>query len=131
MRIAVIPARGGSKRIPRKNVKNFCESPRLLGLLKPTVACRCFSKVIVSTDDYEIADVAKENGAEVPFMRPAELSDDYTGTIPVVRHAIEWVQAHIGNVEFACCIYATAPLLPRKISGKGCDISEARNIDCF
>ena len=129
MRIAVIPARGGSKRIPRKNVKDFCGKPMIAWAIEAAVACRCFSKVIVSTDDYEIADVAKENGAEVPFMRPAGLSDDYTGTIPVVRHAIEWVQAHIGNVEFACCIYATAPFVTPQDLRKGCELISEQDID--
>ena len=70
-----------------------------------------FDRVIVSTDDEEIAEVAKKYGAEVPFIRPKELSDDFTGTVDVVKHALEWLKAHGEKFGFACTIYATAPFL--------------------
>lgn len=111
MKLAIIPARGGSKRIPRKNIKLFCEKPMIAWSIEAALQSGCFDQVIVSTDDDEIAEVARSYGASVPFMRPAELSDDYTGTIPVIRHAIEWANTHGDSVEHACCLYATAPFV--------------------
>lgn len=111
MKLAIIPARGGSKRIPRKNIKLFCEKPMIAWSIEAALQSGCFDQVIVSTDDEEIADVARRYGATVPFVRPAELSDDHTGTIPVIRHAIEWVNAQGQSVEQACCLYATAPFV--------------------
>ena len=111
MKVAIIPARGGSKRIPRKNIKPFHGQPMIAWSIQAALQSDCFDHVIVSTDDYEIADISKAHGATVPFIRPVELSDDYTGTIPVIAHAIDWVNQHIGNVELACCIYATAPFV--------------------
>lgn len=111
MRIAVIPARGGSKRIPRKNIKPFCGKPMIAWSIEAALQSNCFDQIIVSTDDDEIADVARALGATAPFKRPATLSDDYTGTIPVIRHAIEWCNQNISPVEHACCLYATAPFV--------------------
>ena len=111
MRLAIIPARGGSKRIPRKNIKLFCGKPMIAWSIDSVLKSKCFDQVIVSTDDAEIADVAIKYGATVPFMRPAELSDDHTGTVPVIAHAIEWITTHVAQVELACCIYATAPFV--------------------
>ena len=110
MNVAIIPARGGSKRIPRKNIKEFCGKPMIAYSIEAALQSKLFDRVIVSTDDEEIAAVAKKYGAEVPFMRPKELSDDYTATIPVIAHAIEELQKE-GPVEIACCIYATAPFV--------------------
>ncbi|MDG6250730.1 pseudaminic acid cytidylyltransferase [Methanocalculus sp.] len=111
MRLAVIPARGGSKRIPRKNIKEFCGKPIIAWSIQATRESGCFDRIIVSTDDEEIAAVAREWGAEVPFMRPKELSDDYVGTIPVIRHAIEWFAEKSISFNHVCCIYATAPFV--------------------
>lgn len=111
MKVAIIPARGGSKRIPRKNIKPFCGKPMIAWSIKAALQSGCFDRIIVSTDDAEIAAVARQHGAEVPFMRPAELSDDHTGTIPVIRHAIEWCNRQGQRVELACCLYATAPFV--------------------
>lgn len=111
MRVAVIPARGGSKRIPRKNIKQFAGKPMIAWSIEAALQSSCFDKVIVSTDDEEIASVASSYGAEVPFIRPADLSDDHTGTIPVIAHAIEWQSRNGINASTVCCIYATAPLL--------------------
>lgn len=111
MKIAVIPARGGSKRIPRKNIKAFYGKPMIAYSIEAALQSGCFDKVIVSTDDIEIAEVAKSYGAEVPFMRPAELSNDYAGTIPVIRHTIEWLITQGFNPELVCCLYATAPFV--------------------
>lgn len=109
--VAIIPARGGSKRIPRKNIKEFCGKPMIAWSIEAAMESGCFDRVIVSTDDEDIAAVARQHGAETPFMRPAQLSDDYTGTIPVIRHAVEWLADNGYAVSQACCIYATAPFV--------------------
>lgn len=111
MKIAVIPARGGSKRIPRKNIRPFCGKPMIAWSIEAAHASGCFDRIIVSTDDAEIASVARQVGAEVPFMRPAELADDSTGTVAVMKHAIDWCTANGASPDPVCCIYATAPFL--------------------
>ena len=109
--IAVIPARGGSKRIPRKNIKPFCGKPMIAYSIEAAIKAGIFDEIIVSTDDEEIADIAKNAGASVPFMRPKELSDDYTATGAVVEHAKKFLQARGDRIKFVCTIYATAPLI--------------------
>lgn len=111
MKIAVIPARGGSKRIPRKNIREFCGKPIIAWSIEVALQSKCFDRVIVSTDDEEIADVALNFGAEVPFLRPVDLADDYTGTAAIVSHAIEWFEGNGITYEEVCCIYATAPFI--------------------
>lgn len=111
MNLAIIPARGGSKRIPRKNVKLFAGKPIIAYSIEAAAASGLFDSIIVSTDDTEIADVAKSYGAGIPFMRPKTLSDDHTGTTPVVKHAINWFIERNTHVSCACCIYATAPFI--------------------
>lgn len=122
MRLAVIPARGGSKRIPRKNIKLFCGKPMIVWSIEAAQAAGCFDRIIVSTDDPEIADVARAHGAEVPFIRPPELSDDHTGTIPVVAHAVDWMVKQVGPVEFVCCLYATAPFVQAQDLRQGLEV---------
>lgn len=109
MNIAVIPARGGSKRIPRKNIRDFCGKPIIAHSIATALASGLFDTIIVSTDDRDIAEVAKGHGAEVPFLRPEELSDDFTGTTPVIRHALQWCLDQGREVRNVCGIYATAP----------------------
>jgi len=111
MNICIIPARGGSKRIPRKNIKSFCGQPMICYSIKAAIESGVFDHIIVSTDDIEIADVARKCGAEVPFMRPKKLANDHTQTRPVVIHAIEMIEKIIGKVDNVCCMYATAPLV--------------------
>lgn len=111
MKIAVIPARGGSKRIPRKNIKDFCGRPMIAWSIAAAQASGLFEHIIVSTDDAEIAEIAKKWGAEVPFMRPVELSNDYAGTTEVIAHATKWALEQGWPVTAVCCIYATAPLV--------------------
>jgi pseudaminic acid cytidylyltransferase len=111
MKLAVIPARGGSKRIPRKNIKQFCGKPMITWSIDAALQSDCFDQVIVSTDDVEIADVARKCGAQVPFIRPAELSDDHTGTTAVVANAIDWFIAQGQAPDQVCCLYATAPFV--------------------
>ncbi len=129
MKLAVIPARGGSKRIPRKNIKMFCGKPMIAWSIEAALQSECFDKVIVSTDDEEIADVARQYGASVPFLRPKELSDDYTGTIPVIRHAIEWCEADGLDTQLACCIYATAPFVRAEDLCRGLEILKKTGSD--
>ena len=111
MNICMIPARGGSKRIPRKNIKAFNGKPIIAYSIEAALESNCFDQVIVSTDDNEIAEVAKTYGAKVPFIRPAELSNDYAGTIPVIKPTIEWLEGHNNTINNVCCLYATAPFI--------------------
>lgn len=129
MKLAVIPARGGSKRIPRKNVKSFGGKPMIEWSVAAALESGCFDRIVVSTDDEEIAETARRAGAEVPFMRPPQLSDDYTGTIPVIRHAVEMVSAAGIQVTQACCIYATAPFLQAQDLRKGLLLLEESGCD--
>lgn len=117
--IAIIPARGGSKRIPRKNIRDFCGKPIIAYSIEAAIKSKLFDHVIVSTDDCEIAAVAKEYGAEVPFMRPDELSDDYTGTTDVIIHAINALQQSGMEIGYVCCLYPTAPFLQKKFIVQG------------
>jgi pseudaminic acid cytidylyltransferase len=111
VRFAIIPARGGSKRIPRKNIREFCGKPMISWSIAAALESGCIDRVVVSTDDHEIAEVARNYGAEVPFMRPANLADDYVGTTAVMQHALQWLNAEGLNVAQACCLYATAPFV--------------------
>ena len=111
MKIAIIPARGGSKRIPRKNLRPFCGKPILAYSIAAARDSGVFDHIIVSTDDAEIQAMAREFGATTPFTRPPELANDHATTVPVIRHGVQWVQQHLGAVEHVCCIYATAPFV--------------------
>lgn len=111
MNIAIIPARGGSKRIPRKNIKPFAGKPMIGYAIEAALASALFGRVVVSTDDAEIAAIARQFGAEVPFLRPPELSDDHTPTIPVLQHAIAACQALGWQAEHVCCIYPGVPMI--------------------
>ena len=112
--VAIIPARGGSKRIPRKNIKDFFGKPLIAYSIEVAINSNLFEKVIVSTDDEEIAKIAIKYGAVVPFLRPKELSDDFIGTGAVVNHVLEYLKSAGENYDFACTIYATAPFLNKK-----------------
>lgn len=111
MNIAVIPARGGSKRIPRKNIKPFNGRPMIYYSIKVAQDSKLFDHIIVSTDDEEIADTAISLGAEVPFKRPLELSEDTTPTVPVMAHAVKTCSELGLYAEFFCCIYPCAPFV--------------------
>ncbi len=119
--IAIIPARGGSKRIPKKNVKDFFGKPLIAYSIETALKSKLFSKVIVSTDDEEIAIIAKKYGAEVPFVRPKELSDDFTGTGAVIEYTIEYLKAQGEQIDYICTIYATAPMIDEKYLIEGFD----------
>ena len=111
MRIAVIPARGGSKRIPCKNIRDFCGRPMIAWPIGAAKASKLFDHIVVSTDDPEIAAVAQTWGGTVPFIRPPELADDHTGTTDVIAHATRWGLGQGWLIQSVCCIYATAALL--------------------
>ncbi|MBO9469660.1 pseudaminic acid cytidylyltransferase [Endozoicomonas sp. G2_2] len=127
--VAIIPARGGSKRIPRKNIRDFCGRPIIAWSIQAALESGCFERVIVSTDDEEIAAVARRCGAETPFLRPAALADDYAGTVPVIAHAIEWLQIHGDAPEAVCCLYATAPLVQPEDIRRGRKALESESVD--
>lgn len=111
MNIAIIPARGGSKRIPGKNVKDFVGKPLISYSIEAALNSGVFDRVVVTTDSKRIADISLAHGASDIVFRPEELSNDHVGTFPVVQHAIHESEARLGNIENVCCIYATAPFL--------------------
>ena len=127
MIVAIIPARGGSKRIPKKNIKEFFGKPIISYSIKAAIDSNLFDKVIVSTDCDEIAQVAIKYGAEAPFIRPKELSGDFLGTHEVVGHALRWLEDFGDVVDYACCIYATAPMIQVSDLIKGCDLIKTGN----
>ena len=129
MNIAIIPARGGSKRIPRKNIKEFHGKPMIAYSIEAALNSGCFDRVIVSTDDAGIAEVAIKYGAEVPFMRPANIADDYATTLDVIKHAIEFTEQQAWGVKNVCCIYATAPFLIPEFIQKGLQELTENGID--
>jgi pseudaminic acid cytidylyltransferase len=111
MNVAVIPARGGSKRIPRKNVRAFAGKPMIAHSIECAKESGVFDRIIVSTDDEEISRISRDYGAEVPFVRPKELSDDYANTTDVMSHAVGWLEGKGIAASGVCCIYATAPFI--------------------
>ena len=118
--VAIIPARGGSKRIPRKNLLPFDGVPMIVRSIRTALESGLFDQVVVSTDDAEIADVARAHGVQVPFLRPADLADDFTGTAAVIMHALQQLPAF----DYACCVYATAPLLQARYLQQGLELLE-------
>jgi len=113
--VAIIPARGGSKTIPKKNIRNLCGKPLIAYVIETAQKVREIDKVIVSTEDQEIAEIAKKYGAEVPFIRPKELAKDKTPTLPVLQHAVRWLEEKERyRPEIVVLLYATSPLLTEK-----------------
>ena len=104
MNVAIIPARAGSKRIPRKNIKEFCGKPMIAYSIEAAKKSGLFQDIIVSTDSEEIAEVAKKFGAEIPFLRPKELADDFTTAGAVIAHAVNWIQKEVSELSAVCCI---------------------------
>lgn len=122
MNLCVIPARGGSKRIPRKNIRLFHGKPIIVWSIEAAQKAGVFDAVIVSTDDDEIKSIATSAGAEVPFCRPNELSGDHATTMSVVAHAIKWWEENRMPIEFACCINATAPFVRPEDLARGIEL---------
>ena len=127
MKVAVIPARGGSKRIPRKNIREFAGKPMIAHSINCALESGLFERVVVSTDDEEISRVARDFGAEVPFLRPEELSDDHTGTTEVIAHSIDYLRSQGAKLSAVCCIYATAPFIRQEDLKEGLRVLEAGN----
>lgn len=111
MNVIIIPARGGSKRVPGKNIKNFYGKPIIAWPIAIAQASGLFDRIIVSTDSEEIAAVAREWGAETPFLRPANLADDYTPTAPVLAHALDVLSENGCDPEYTCCMYPATPFV--------------------
>ena len=111
MNLILIPARGGSKRIPKKNIKLFNGRPIIEWSIEQALKTNTFNKVVVSTDDEEIAMISKLAGAEVPFIRPKEFSSDFATTSEVVQHSIRWFQKKGILFEYVCCLYPTSPFV--------------------
>lgn len=128
-RLAVIPARGGSQRIPQKNIRAFCGRPMIVWAIESALASGCFDHVIVSTDDEDIAEVALSAGAEVPFRRPPALADHHTPTRPVVNHAIVEAQRLYGEIHHVCCLYATAPFVRASDLQRGLELLQQSDMD--
>lgn len=126
MIVAIIPARGGSKRIPRKNIKHFAGKPILAYSINAARRTKIFDKIIVSTDSDDIAAVARKYGAEVPFMRPIHLADDHATTAAVILQALDWFRESNITVNYVCCIYATAPLIRADDISSGLEILKKR-----
>ena len=131
MKLCVIPARGGSKRIPRKNIREFGGKPMIAWSIKAAKDSECFDRIIVSTDDEEIADVSQHWGADVPFLRPLELADDFAGTTPVVSHSVQWYLDHGHELTAVCCLYATAPFVEPSDIRLGYELLERTAFDRF
>ncbi len=111
MNVAIIPARSGSKRIPHKNIKVFCGKPMIAYAISAAKESGLFDHIVVSTDDEEIAWIANKWGAETPFLRPIELANDYTETVPVIAHAVQACLALSWKIDNVCCIYPGAPFI--------------------
>lgn len=120
--VAVIPARSGSKRIPGKNIRSFLGKPIIAYSIEAAQQTKLFKRIVVSTDSEEIAQISQQYGAETPFRRPPELSDDFTGTDAVVLHALKWLMDRGEAIDYVCCIYATAPFVWPKDIAKGYDL---------
>jgi N-acylneuraminate cytidylyltransferase len=129
MKLAIIPARGGSKRIPRKNIKPFCGKPMIAWSIEAALQSGCFDQVVVSTDDQEIAETSRAYGALTPFIRPKELADDHSTTAAVIRHAIDWFKKNDIYPHAICCLYATAPFVSAEDLRSGLDILQSNDCD--
>lgn len=127
--VALIPARGGSKRIHRKNVRDFHGRPIIIWSIEAAQHSKLFDRIVVSTDDHEIAEVVRNKGVEVPFLRPAELADDNVGIMPVVQHAIRELRSTGILVRELCLIYATSPFVRSSDLKKGQAILRTENCD--
>lgn len=125
MRVAIIPARGGSKRITRKNIRPFRGKPLIAYSIECALRSGLFESVLISTDDEEIAATGREYGAQSPFRRPAPLSDDYATTTDVIAHAVQWLKDAGKEPRSVCCIYATAPFIRVEDLRRALDVLES------
>lgn len=128
--LAIIPARGGSKRIPRKNIKPFLGKPIITYSITAAIESNLFDEVIVSTDDEEIASIAIEYGAKVPFLRSKENSSDYATTFDVIEEVINWYKLKDVEIVNTCCLYATAPFISSSLLKESFNLLENSKFDC-
>lgn len=128
--IAIITARGGSKRIPRKNIKSFLGQPIISYSINAALESNCFDEVMVSTDDAEIADIALACGANVPFKRSLKNSDDFSSTADVLFEVLSEYRKGGKEFEYLCCIYPTAPFVTADKLNKGMDLLIKSEADC-
>lgn len=129
LNVAIIPARGGSKRIPKKNIKFFNGEPIIAWSIKAAKESKCFDRIIVSSDSEEILSIARKYGAETPFIRPKSISDDLTNTTQVINHSIEWLKNNNYDPDNICCIYPTAPFIQSKYIRIGLTLLEDKEIN--
>ena len=129
--IAIITARGGSKRIPRKNIKNFCGKPIMAYSIEAALNSAIFDEVMVSTDDDEIAAMAKQYGANVPFMRSEDMSNDYAGTEDVLAEVLDRYDKMQKHFDIMCCIYPTAPFVTAEKLQRALDMLNISNADAL
>lgn len=128
--IAIITARGGSKRIPRKNIKSFCSQPIIKYSIDAALNSKLFAEVMVSTDDIEIKQIAESFGAKVPFMRSKENSDDYSTTADVLKEVILEYKKNGQVFDYLCCLYPTAPFVTPERLVESMDLLIKHNVDC-
>jgi pseudaminic acid cytidylyltransferase len=129
--LAIIPARGGSKRIPRKNIKPFLGKPIMEYSIQAARACKCFDEIMVSTDDKEIAEIAISAGAQVPFFRSTEASSDTAGTAEVLIEVLYEYEKRGMYSEYLCCIYPTAPFITAQRLSYAKSLLMENNVDCI
>lgn len=127
--IAIITARGGSKRIPKKNIKAFCGKPIIAYSIAAALESGCFDTVMVSTDSEEIAEIARQYGAEVPFLRSEATSNDYATTADVLNEVLQNYNALGQHFDILCCIYPTAPFVTARKLKKAFETLESNQAD--
>lgn len=127
--VAIITARGGSKRIPRKNIKDFSGKPIIAYSIETALKSGLFDYVMVSTDDEEIAEVAKKYGAQVPFIRSKQTADDFSTTADVITEVLNDLLMIGKQFENACCIYPTAPFITKQTLNAAYDLLITKNFD--
>lgn len=127
--IAIITARGGSKRIPKKNIKDFCGKPIIAYSIEAAVASGVFSEVMVSTESEEIAEIAKRYGASVPFMRSSKNADDFSTTVDVLQEVLEQYEKYGMQFDALCCIYPTAPFITAEKLQQGAALLDGEEVD--
>ena len=128
-RLAIITARGGSKRIPHKNIREFCGKPIIEYSIEAALASGVFDEVMVSTDDEKIAQIAKEAGVTIPFLRSAETSNDFATTADVIMEVLAQYEKQGKGYDVACCIYPTAPFITSEKLKSAVMLLENKNYD--
>jgi len=129
MIIAIIPARGGSKRIPKKNIKDFLGKPIISYSITAALKSKLFDEIMASTDDMQIAEISKSLGAKVPFMRSKENSNDYAGTSDVILEVLDKYKENGNIFDYCCCIYPTAPFITPEKLKKSFELFKVKDYD--